>query len=195
MRIARVLLFVPGLAFAAFAALAQSVDDAALQSIQVTSGRSSAMAQFNWPAVRLWLPRVANSAYVESEFEAPRVVDAKGAPVAHEVETGIYDHDQWKDEIRIQTKGQPARIIGAIHLRYPVRIRPAAASDAPDRVTQPAFDVKLPAAVVEQWKEVDITYDLPVVEKFPASMNGASQPLQKMISPTPGGKVVVTVKK
>src|SRR4029079_4578799 len=62
------------LAFAA-PAVAQTVDDAALQGIKVTSGRSSAWAQFNMPAVRLWLPRVANSAYSTAEFGEPKLLD------------------------------------------------------------------------------------------------------------------------
>jgi hypothetical protein len=175
--------------------VAQSVDDAALQGIKVTSGRSSAWAQFNMPAVRLWLPRVNNSAYSTAEFAPPKLVDAKGSPVAHEVEQGIYDHDSWKNEIRFKTKGEPARMSGSIHVRYPIRIRPAGASDGKDKVTEPAFDVKLPSVVVEQWKDVDITYDLPVVANLPESEKGSSPPLPKTISDTPGGKVVVSLKK
>ncbi len=178
----------------AAAAVAQSVDDAALRAIKVTSGRSFAWAQFNMPAVRLWLPRVASSAYSTAEFGEPKLVDAKGAPVAHEVEQGIYVHDRWENEIRFQTKGEPARMSGAIHVRYPTRIRPATPSDAKDQLTEPAFDVELPAVVVEQWKDVDITYDLPVIAKLPESESGSSQPLPKTITDTPGGKVVVKVK-
>ena len=181
------------LAFAANA-VAQTVDDAALQGIKVTSGRSSAWAQFNMPAVRLWLPRVANSAYSTAEFGAPKLVDAKGSPVTHEVEQGIYDHDKWENEIRFQTKGEPARMSGTIHVRYPTRIRQATPGEAKDKLTEPAFDVALPAVVVEQWKDVDITYDLPVVAKLPESESGTSQPLPKTIADTPGGKVVVNVK-
>jgi hypothetical protein len=176
-------------------ATAQTVDDAALQGIKVTSGRSSAWAQFNMPAVRLWLPRVNNSAYSTAEFAAPKLVDAKGNPVAHEVEQGVYDHEQWKNEIRFKTKGEAARMIGTIHVRYPTRIRPAAPSDAKEKVTEPAFDVKLPNVVVEQWRDVDITYDLPLVAKLPESQSGSSQPLPKTIVDTPGGKVVVTLRK
>jgi hypothetical protein len=181
------------LAFAANA-VAQTVDDAALQGIKVTSGRSSAWAQFNMPAVRLWLPRVANSAYSAAEFGEPKLVDAKGSPVTHEVEQGIYDHDKWENEIRFQTKGEPARMSGTIHVRYPTRIRQATPGEAKDKLTEPAFDVALPAVVVEQWKDVDITYDLPVVAKLPESESGTSQPLPKTIADTPGGKVVVNVK-
>ena len=176
-------------------AVAQSVDDAALQGIKVTSGRSSAWAQFNMPAVRLWLPRVANSAYSTAEFGEPKLLDAKGSPVAHEVEQGIYDHDKWENEIRFEAKGEPARMSGTIHVRYPTRIRAATPADAKDKQTEPAFDVKLPSVVVEQWKDVDITYDLPVIAKLPDSESGSSQPLPKTITDTPGGKVVVTVKK
>jgi len=105
--------------FLSTAALAQSVDDAALLHLKVTSGRSTAWAQFNMPAVRLWLPHTANSAYATEEFDAPKVVDAKGTPVAHEVEQGLYDHDKWENEIRIGTKGAPARMSGTIHLQLP----------------------------------------------------------------------------
>src|SRR4029453_654041 len=149
MKVARISLL--GLFFAA-AALAQSVDDAALQGIKVTSGRSSAWAQFNMNAVRLWLPRGANSAYSTAELGEPKLVDAKGGPVAHEVEQGIYTHDKWENEIRFQTKGEPARMIGTIHVRYPTRIRPATPGDAKDKLTHPAFAVKLPSALAENWR-------------------------------------------
>jgi hypothetical protein len=175
-------------------ASAQSVDDAALRGIKVTSGRSSAYVQFNMPAIRLWLPRVANSAFASAEFVEPTAVDAKGAPVAFEIELGIYDHEQWKSEIRLKTEGEPARTSGVIHLRYPVRIRPAKPSDAKDTLTEPTFDAEDAPVFVEQWKDVEINYDLPVAAKLPASEQGMSQPPPKTITETPGGKVVVTVK-
>jgi hypothetical protein len=190
MRISLVLLLL-----AATSAAAQSVNDAALSGIKVTSGRSSAWAQFNMNAVRLWLPRVPNSAYATEEFAAPKLIDAKGTPVPHELEQGIYDHDKWENEIRFQTKGNPARMIGTIHVRYPVKTRAAKKSDAEDKVTKPASFVNLPPVVVEQWKDVDIMYDLPVVAKLPDSQSGLTQPVPDKIVDTPGGKVVVTLKK
>lgn len=183
------------LAAVASVAIAQSVNDAALQGIKVTSGRSYAMMQFNMPAVRLWLPRVPNSAYATEEFGTPKLVDAKGKPVAHEVEQGIYDHDKWENEIRFQTKGEPARMSGTIHVHYPVRIRPPLKTDALEALTKPATFVKLPMVFVEQWKDVEITYDLPVIARLPESQSGSTPELPKTIADTPGGKVVVTVKK
>src|SRR5260370_40925749 len=100
MKSLRLSLIVLTVATVATVAIAQSVNDAALQGIKVTSGRSYSMMEFNMNTVRLWLPRVPNSAYASEEFGAPKLVDAKGKPVAHEVEQGIYDHDRWENEIR-----------------------------------------------------------------------------------------------
>jgi hypothetical protein len=177
------------------AAAGQGVDDAALQSIKVTSGRNVAMFGFNQPAVRLWLPRVANSAYATETFDAPKLVDGKGRPVAHEVEQGLYSHDKWENEIRFVTKGDPARMIGTIHVRYPARIRAAKTSDPEDRLTKPADFVKLPAVAVELWKDIDITYDLPVIAKLPESRQGLTEAVPDTIVDTPGGKVAVTLRK
>jgi hypothetical protein len=175
-------------------ALAANVDDATLHSIQVTSARSSSWAEFNMPAVRLWLPRADASAYADVEFAAPKLVDAGGHAVAGEVEHGIYDPDRWETEIRLDAKGEAARVSGSIHLRYPTRMRPATASDRDDDLTEPALGLDLPKVVVEQWKEVDITYDLPIVAKLPDSKKGETEPVSQKITATPGGKVVVTVK-
>jgi hypothetical protein len=140
----------------------QRVGDAALQNIKVTSGRNNAAFGFNMPAVRLWLPRVPNSAYATEEFGTPKLIDARGRPVAHEVEHGIYDHDGWENEIRFATKGNPARMSGTIHVRYPTRIRAARKSDPKDALTEPATFVKLPPVVVEQWRDIDINADFEV---------------------------------
>jgi len=176
-------------------AWAAKVDDAALRSIQVTSARSSSWDEFNMPAVRLWLPRTVESAYAKGEFAEPKLVDAAGHAVAYEVEQGIYDPDRWETEIRLDSQGEAARVVGSIHLRYPARVRPATASDRDDDLTEPAFGVDLPKVVVEAWKEVDIAYDLPLVAKLPDSMKGETEPVPPTVTATPGGKVVVTVKK
>ncbi len=175
-------------------ASAQSVNDPLLQEIKVTSGRSYAMAQFNMPAVRVWLPRLPNSAYATQTFAKPSLVDVKGQPVEYELERGIYAHDKWKDEIRLQSKGEPARVIGTIHIRYPVRIREASNEEPKEKLTEPATFVKLPMVFVEEWKEIEISYDLPIPPKLSNAEIGKDQHLPKIMTATPGGKVTVTVK-
>jgi len=192
MKILRMLFVVLGIAASASA---QSVDDAALEKIQVTSGRSSAWAQFNQPAVHIWLPRVENSAYAGFEFAAPAVVDSKGNPVELAVQPGVYEHESAKNEIRILAKAEPARVNGKVKVRYPVRIRPAMEGEAEDKLTEPAFKVDLPKAFVEEWKQVEITYDLPVAETLPESQKGESQPVPERVADTPGGNVTVVVRK
>ena len=182
------------LALCAFVS-AQSISDPLLQGIKVTSGRSSAMAQFNRPAVRVWLPRLPNSAYATQTFTKPSLIDVKGQPVEYELERGIYDHELWQNQIRFQAKREPARVIGTIHIRYPVRIREASKDESEDKLTEPASFVKLPMVFVEEWKEIEISYDLPIQPKLPDADIGKSQPLPKVITDTPGGKVTVTIKK
>jgi hypothetical protein len=144
----------------------------------------------------VWLPRVDNSAYASTEFAATKLVDAKGNPVAHKVERGLYDHDIWEDEIRFaKIEGMPARMIGTVRVRYPVRIRAATANDREDAITKPEFGAggipDLPDVVVEQWRKVDITYDLPVLDELPEDEIGSRTRRPDAISDTPGGKVVV----
>jgi hypothetical protein len=183
------------LALLVFAARAtcQVLDDESLRKMKVVSGRSHAMMQFNMPEVQLWLPRVPNSAYAVAEFGPPKLVDAKGRPVQHEVEQGIYNGETFETEIRFETKGAPARASGTIHVHYPTRIRKATRSDSSDQLVAPATFVHLPRVIVEQWKEVDITYDLPVIAKLPDSANGIAPPVPQTITATPGGKVVITL--
>lgn len=175
-------------------ASAQSVNDPLLQEIKVTSGRNYAIAGFNTPAVRVWLPRLPNSAYATQTFAKPNLVDVKGQPMEYKLERGIYDHDKWEDEIRIESKGEPARVIGTIHVRYPVRIREAGNDESKEKLTEPATFVKLPMVFVEEWKEIEISYDLPIQPKLPNAEIGNGQPLPKVITDTPGGKVKVTIK-
>lgn len=175
-------------------ASAQSINEALLQKIKVTSGRSYSVAQFNMPAVRVWLPRLPNSAYATQTFAKPSLVDAKGQPVEYELERGIYAHDKWEDEIRLQSKGESARVIGTIHVRYPVRIREARNEEPEEKLTKPATFVKLPMVFVEEWKEIEISYDLPIHPKLPDSEIGKNMPLPKIMTDTPGGKVTITVK-
>jgi hypothetical protein len=175
-------------------AVAQSVSDGALQEIKVTSGRTYAMTQFNMPAVQVWLPRLTNSAYATEEFSKPRLLDAKGQPVEYEFQRGLYDEERWENEVRLQPQGEPARMIGTIHVHYPTRLRLARKEDPQEKLTEPAVFVKLPVVFVEQWKEVEISYDLPVLPKLPHLEIGSQPALPKSITDTPGGKVVVTLK-
>ncbi|MDB6026442.1 MAG: hypothetical protein JWM68_2665 [Verrucomicrobiales bacterium] len=175
-------------------AVAQSVNDASLQDIKATSGRTYAVAQFNMPAVQVWLPRLTNSAYATEEFSKPRLLDVKGQPVEYELQRGLYDQDKWENEVRFQPKGEPVRIIGTVHVRYPTHLRLARNEDPKEKLTEPAMFAKLPVVFVEQWKEVEISYDLPVLPKLPQSEIGSEPDLPKRITDTPGGKVVVTLK-
>lgn len=175
---------------------AQSVNDTLLQKIKVTSGRSYAMLQFNIPSVQVWLPRLPNSAYATQTFAKPSLVDVKGQPVEYELEQGLYDHAMWEDEIRLlRPKIEPSRVIGTIHVRYPVRLREASNKEPEDKLTKPATFVELPTVFVEEWKEIEISYDLPIAPKLLVAEIGKVPPLPKIMTDTPGGKVTVTVKK
>ena len=174
-------------------ASAQSVDDAALQKIHVTSDRSTAWAQFNQPAVHVWLPQVENSAYAQFELADPVVVDAKGKPVERSVEQGIYEHDSARKEFRILAMSEPARVSGKVKVRYPVRIRPAIEGEPEDKLTEPAYKSDLPKAFVEEWKQVEVTYDLPIADLLPQAQKGEPQPV--VVSAATGGSVEVVVKK
>lgn len=177
--------------FLAQAAMAQDVSEATLRGIKVTSGRTHAVVGFNNNEVQLWLPRIDNSAYSTSEFSAPQLVDASGNPVAYKLEQGIYDHKVWANEIRFKTEAEPARMIGTILLRYPVRIRSAATSDSPDMVTKPEAFVELPDVVVEQWQDVRIAYDLPIASPLQEDEIGQGSPRPEVIPDTPGGSVTL----
>ena len=172
-------------------AAAQAVDDAALKKIHVTSGRSSAWAQFNQPAVHVWLPQAENSAYAAFELADPQVVDAKGRPVELSVEPGTYDEESARKEFRILALGDPARLSGKVRVRYPVRIRQPIAGEPDDQLTAPAHNVQLPKAFVEEWKQVEITYDLPVAELLPQAQKGEPQPVEQALNGAPANVAVV----
>ncbi len=176
-------------------ASAQVVGDQILQEIKVTSGRTYAMMQFNRPAVQVWLPRLVNSAYATQTFSKPKLVDIKGQAVEYEFERGLYDHDKWEDEIRVDPKGEPTRVIGTIHVRYPVRLREPGSDESKENLTAPATFVKLPMVFVEEWREIEISYDLPIQPKLADTEIGKDHPLPKVVTDTPGGKVKVSVKK
>lgn len=153
------------------------------------------MLQFNVPAVRVWLPRLPNSAYATQKFTTPSLVDVNGQAVEYELRRGLYDHDIWENEIRLQPKIEPARVIGTIHIRYPIRLRKPSKEEPDAVLTKPATFVELPAMFVEEWKEIEISYDLPIPPKLLDAEIGKVPPLPKIMTDTPGGKVTVTVKK
>jgi hypothetical protein len=155
------------------------------------SGRSSTWAHFNQPAVHVWLPQVENSAYAAFEIAEPRVVDAKGKPVELAVEQGIYDHESARKEFRILALSEPARVSGTVRVRYPVRLRPATADEPRDQLTEPAHKVDLPTAFVEEWKQVEIRYDLPIADLLPQAQKGEPQPVQQALNGAPVNVEVV----
>ena len=177
------------------AASAQTVDDAALKQIHVTSGRSSVWEKFNQPAVQVWLPPVENSAYADFEIADPVVLDAKGRPVELAVEPGLYEPESARKEFRLLPMAEPSRMKGKVRVRYPVRIRPAEEGEPVERLTEPAFKVDLPRVFVEEWRQVEVTYDLPIAALLPQAQKGEFQPAPEILAQAPEGSVEVVVKK
>jgi len=104
-----------------------SADEVAEQ-ITVTSGRNYAWFGFNTPEVQLVLPSADNSVYAAVDFTKPVLLDAAGAEVGFELERGLYDHETHHDEIRFlpldgNDPVEYARAVGAVTIRYPLRIR------------------------------------------------------------------------
>ncbi|HVR40862.1 MAG TPA: hypothetical protein VMU84_17350 [Thermoanaerobaculia bacterium] len=102
--------------------------DAAKKDIMVFSRRNYAMFGFNDSAITIRLPRNDNSIYATVEYAKPVVVDKRGKPVAFEIEHGIYNFDNFTNEIRLQKasgKGplEFSRVSGTITLKVPLAIK------------------------------------------------------------------------
>jgi hypothetical protein len=117
------------------------------QEITMTSGRNYAWFGFNTPEVHVVLPSADNSVYADIEFGEASLLDASGSKVAYELESGIYDHDSHHDEIRFtpvdgEKPVEYARAIGAVRVRYPLRLHTIVARDgeAPPEGLDVSFD-------------------------------------------------------
>ncbi|MCP4902377.1 MAG: hypothetical protein GY906_35870 [bacterium] len=114
--------------------------DALKQQLRVVAIRSYAVFGFNNSGVLIQFPQSDNNVYASVRFSEARLLDAKGDAVKYERERGIYDHDEFSDQLRfIPVEGdEPVEFTlseGSITLRYPIRIRtvaikPGAASPA-----------------------------------------------------------------
>lgn len=93
------------------------------KAITVTSARNSALFGFNDSAVRIHMPRVDNSNWIEDEFTDPQLFDEKQNPVKYEKEQGIYDHERYSTEIRFAGLNRKpvefARAKGSVRIKYP----------------------------------------------------------------------------
>lgn len=102
--------------------------DALRQEIKVFSRRNYAVFGFNDSGITIRLPHNDNSIYAVAEYAKPTVVDARGKPVTHEIEKGIYDFGTHTNEIRLQrvngkTPLEFARVSGTIALKYPLVVK------------------------------------------------------------------------
>jgi hypothetical protein len=96
--------------------------------VQVIAARSHAMFGYNTPEVRIKLPRTGNSSYAQIEFGEATLLDAKGKPVAFELEEGGYEESKYSDEIRFRMKDSDgvldfAKAKGHVKLKYPLSVR------------------------------------------------------------------------
>lgn len=105
-------------------------EDELRQQVKPVAGRSYAVFGYNTPEVRVQLPRVSNSGYAEIDFSEPELLDAKGKPVAFELERGIYDEEKFSDEIRFRNPDSEsdkplafARAKGTIKVKYPLAVK------------------------------------------------------------------------
>jgi hypothetical protein len=104
-------------------------EDELRQQVKPVAGRSYAVFGYNTPEVRVQLPKVSNSGYSEIDFSEPELLDAKGKPVAFELERGIYDEEKFSDEIRFRNPDSEsdkplafARAKGTIKVKYPLAV-------------------------------------------------------------------------
>ena len=101
--------------------------DAVREMLQIVSSRSTASFGFNTPLVRIYLPRIENSAYAVVTFDKPQLMDTRGKPVAYELERGGYDKKLFADEIRFVVPNRTgtvayAKAKGSGTIKYPTTI-------------------------------------------------------------------------
>ncbi len=97
------------------------------RTTHIVSSRSTAALGFNIPLLRVYLPRIDNSAYAVVTFDTPRLFKASGQPVEFELERGGYNEKLYADEIRFVSPGgiaapTYARAKGAGRIQYPLKI-------------------------------------------------------------------------
>jgi hypothetical protein len=135
-------------------------------AVKVSSGRNSAMFGFNDSAVRIHLPQIDNSNWIDDEFSDPKLFDKKQKPVTFEKEQGIYDHDSWSTEIRFTSGGKKpvefAKAVGSVKIKYPLVMR--------TRSFKKSESAKA--------KEAGVTFDGPIIKtdlsKVPESAFGSN---------------------
>ena len=101
--------------------------EAVSEAIHVVSSRSTAVFGFNTPVVRIYLPRIENSAYAIIEFDEPLLSDGNGKRVDYTVERSGYLEDLHADEIRfVSQDGSDAvvftRAKGKGRIKFPIEI-------------------------------------------------------------------------
>ena len=101
--------------------------DAVREAIQIVSSRSTAAFGLNTPLVRIYLPRIDNSAYAVVTFDKPQLMNQRGQPVAHELERAGYDKTLYADEIRFAIPGGSGTVVygrakGSGTIKYPLKI-------------------------------------------------------------------------
>ena len=97
------------------------------EAIHIVSSRSTAAFGFNTPLVRIYLPRIDNSAYTIIKFDKPQLLNGNGKRVAREIEQGGYDLDLYSDEIRFTAPTgkktvEYAKAKGTGQINYPIKI-------------------------------------------------------------------------
>lgn len=93
----------------------------------IVSSRSTAVFGFNTPVVRIYLPRIDNSAYAIIKFDEPKLLNNNGKSVTCEIERGGYDIYIYSDEIRFASPDRKktvtyAKAIGTGQINYPLKI-------------------------------------------------------------------------
>ena len=180
MSCSRVLAILAGMAFASAPLGAEekrepklvSVTDAQMkEGISARAGRNYAWMGYNTPEIHLQMPAVDNSAYAEVTFDPPKLLDKTGKAVAYEVESGLYDPETHRNEVRFVPKeAKPdsppvefVRAVGTIKVRYPAAGRtlvvkpgtaPVAAGAAKVSATPTSLIVDAPAG----WKMIEAPF-------------------------------------
>ena len=96
-------------------------------AIHIVSSRSTAALGFNTPLIRIYLPRIDNSAYAIIKFDEPKLLNINGKSIAREIERGGYDIDLYSDEIRFAAPDgmetlSYAKAKGTGRILYPLKI-------------------------------------------------------------------------
>lgn len=107
------------------------------RDIKVFAGRCNALSKYNFPEVRVMLPKFDNSAYAEINIETPVVTDTKGTRIpVQTLGSGYYMHNSFTKELMIYRKGSEsildideqsapinfAKMSGNIKVKYPLEI-------------------------------------------------------------------------